>query len=174
MKKACSQQKLTNNSPFQYDGMEGLITSSGLEWIVKEAVRGSFFFHPEIINDRHTDLLELFNSQKPIPARKTTKEDKNAVYSQQQVNGQWVFVESSLNIPIKRDPNGNQNVRKIIKEYTGYTVGEGKDSVFQNYIISHIWGRAYDPRYFTSLWNIVLIPAWAYPLMDKVRQSPYR
>ena len=73
-----------------------------------------------------------------------------------------------MNISIEKDADNNQNVRKIIKGYTGYTVGEGKGSIFQNYIISHIWGHAYDPRYFTSLWNIVLIPAWANPLMDKV------
>ena len=45
----------------------------------------------------------------------------------------------------------------------------GEDSIFQNYIISHIWGRAFDPRYFTSLWNVVIIPAWANPLMDKIQ-----
>ena len=43
---------------------------------------------------------------------------------------------------------------------------------FSNYIISHIWGRAIDPRYFTSLWNIVLVPAWANHLLDKPNPAP--
>ena len=55
----------------------------------------------------------------------------------------------------------------MIKKYTGYTVAEGIDSIFKNYIISHIWGKAYDPRYFTNMWNIVLVPAWANSLLDK-------
>lgn len=162
------RNKIGKSALHKIDGIEGLIAMLGVEKFVKMAVEESFFFQPSIINERHAELLKLFGSQSPIPARKTTKQDVNAVYSQQQVNGQWKFVESNLNIPIERDKDGNQNVRKIIKEYTGYSVCEGKDSIFQNYIISHIWSRAYDPRYFTSLWNIVLIPAWANPLMDKV------
>ena len=162
------RNRISKSALHKIDGIEGLVAMLGVEKFVKMAVEESFFFHPSIINERHEELLKLFGSQSPIPARKTTKEDQNAAYSQQQNNGQWKFVESNLNISIERDKDGNQNVRKIIKGYTGYTVGEGKGSIFQNYIISHIWGRAYDPRYFTSLWNIVLIPAWANPLMDKV------
>lgn len=162
------RNKISKSALHKIDGIEGLIAMLGVEKFVKLAVEESFFFHPEIVKERHAELLKLFDSQSPIPARKTTKEDENAVYSQQQINGQWIFIESNLNIPIEKDADNNQNVRKIIKRYTGYTVGEGKGSIFQNYIISHIWSRAYDPRYFTSLWNIVLIPAWANPLMDKV------
>ena len=65
------------------------------------------------------------------------------------------------------DVDGNRAVRELITKKTGITVAQGKGSILQNTIISHIWGRAYDPRYFTSLWNIVLIPAWANSLMDK-------
>lgn len=164
------RNKLSKSALHKIDGIEGLIAILGVEKCVKMAVEDSFFFDSDIVKERHTELLNLFNPQSPspVPARKTTKEDRNATYSQQQINGQWIFVESNLNIPIERDKDGNQNVRKIIKQYSGYSVCEGKDSIFQNYIISHIWGRAYDPRYFTNLWNIVLIPAWANPLMDKV------
>ena len=65
------------------------------------------------------------------------------------------------------DVDGNRAVRELINKKTGITVAQGKGSILQNTIISHVWGRAYDPRYFTSLWNIVLIPAWANSLMDK-------
>lgn len=65
------------------------------------------------------------------------------------------------------DIDGNRSVREMIKQWTGVTVSGGKDSLLQNTIISHVWGQACDPRYFTSLWNIVLIPAWANSLMDK-------
>jgi len=65
------------------------------------------------------------------------------------------------------DKDGNNSVRSLITDKTGVTISQGQTSVFQNTIISHVWGRAYDPRYFKSLWNIVLIPAWANSLMDK-------
>ena len=88
-------------------------------------------------------------------------------WHEERENDKFFYCENNLTIPIARDKDGNRNVRKIIKDKTGYTVCEGRSSIFQNYIISHIWGRAFDPRYFTSLWNIVLIPAWANGLMDK-------
>lgn len=72
------------------------------------------------------------------------------------------------NYPIILDTDGNQELRSIINvDYTGYTISSGKDSIFQNYRLSHIWGRAYDPRFFTNLWNVVLVPAWANDLLDK-------
>lgn len=69
--------------------------------------------------------------------------------------------------PIIIDSDGNKAVRVLIEDKTGYSVSKGKSSIFQNYKISHVWGRAYDPRYFTNLWNIVLVPAWANDLLDK-------
>ena len=44
---------------------------------------------------------------------------------------------------------------------------EAKTIFAQNYKISHLWGRAFDPRFFTNLWNVVLVPAWANDLLDK-------
>ena len=72
------------------------------------------------------------------------------------------------NYPIILDTDGNRELRSIINvDYTGYTISSGKDSIFQNYRISHVWGRAFDPRFFTNLWNVVLVPAWANDLLDK-------
>lgn len=69
--------------------------------------------------------------------------------------------------PILIDNDGNAKVRSVINEITGYTVSAGKENIFQNYRISHVWGRAFDPRYFTNLWNIVIVPSWANDLLDK-------
>ena len=69
--------------------------------------------------------------------------------------------------PIILDTDGNNELRSIINKMTGYTVAAGKGCIFQNYMISHIWGKAYDPRFFTNLWNVVLVPAWANDLLDK-------
>lgn len=64
--------------------------------------------------------------------------------------------------------NGNARVCQLINERTGYALGATSDKKhFRNFIISHIWGHAIDPRYFTNLWNIVIVPAWANHLLDK-------
>ena len=56
----------------------------------------------------------------------------------------------------------------MIKDRTGYDLGTTTNKKhFRNFIISHIWGHAIDPRYFTNLWNIVIVPAWANHLLDK-------
>ena len=57
---------------------------------------------------------------------------------------------------------------QLIKDRTGYDLGATTNKKhFRNFIISHIWGHAIDPRYFTNLWNIVIVPAWANHLLDK-------
>lgn len=64
--------------------------------------------------------------------------------------------------------NGNTRVCQLNKDRTGYDLGTTTNKKhFRNFIISHIWGHAIDPRYFTNLWNIVIVPAWANHLLDK-------
>ena len=64
--------------------------------------------------------------------------------------------------------NGNARVCQLIRDRTGYDLGATTNKKhFRNFIISHIWGHAIDPRYFTNLWNIVIVPAWANHLLDK-------
>ena len=92
----------------------------------------------------------------------TLKKGDKAVYTIKDPNS-----KEEIKFMVHIDRDGNRFVRNLITDKTGITVSQGKDSVLQNTIISHVWGRAYDPRYFTSLWNIVLVPAWANSLMDK-------
>ena len=92
----------------------------------------------------------------------TLKKGDKAVYTIEDPNS-----KEKIKFMVHIDRDGNRFVRNLITDKTGITVSQGKDSVLQNTIISHVWGRAYDPRYFTSLWNIVLVPAWANSLMDK-------
>ena len=68
--------------------------------------------------------------------------------------------------------NGNARVCQLINDRTGYALGATSDKKhFRNFIISHIWGHAIDPRYFTNLWNIVIVPAWANHLLDKEEEG---
>lgn len=122
-----------------------------------------------------------------LPARYTAKEDANGVKIQKRDNDGLVFFmhesqplciiyQENARKKVKEDcsentcggGNGNARVCQLIKRCTGYALGEKADERdFKNCIISHIWGNAIDPRYFTNLWNIAIVPAWANHLLDK-------
>ena len=71
-------------------------------------------------------------------------------------------------LPIIIDYDGNDFVRDAIHRYTRVWVCKNnKMNMLRNYKISHIWGRTYDPFYFSSLWNVVIIPAHCNDIMDK-------
>ena len=164
------REKISKPDIHKIDGIDPIVTLlNGDEAFVKLAIESSYFFSIEIVKERHSELCKLFKGSSPIPARKSNKKDnhKNDEKHSQE-NGHWYYEDNDLKkTPIDIDGDGNKSVREIIRDKTGYTIAEGKKCIFQNYNISHIWGRAYDPRYFTSLWNIVFIPSWANSLMDK-------
>lgn len=70
-------------------------------------------------------------------------------------------------ITIVIDPNNNNFVHSAIAKYTGVKIGRGESNTIRNYIVSHIWARTYDPFYFSSLWNVAIIPAHCNDIMDK-------
>ncbi len=152
------------------DGIVALANEIGEDKFITWAIEQSYFFAPDIVAERMNKLIEdLENKTTPLPARKTTKNDKDAEegYSHSKMGGNIYYIEGNIKIPVTLSKDGNDFVRSLISNETGYTVGAGKDNIFQNYIISHLWGRAYDPRYYTNFWNIVLVPAWANSLLDK-------
>lgn len=71
-------------------------------------------------------------------------------------------------LPIIIDYDGNDFVRTAIRRYTGVWVCENnRVNMLRNYKISHIWPDTADPFYFSSLWNVVIIPAHCNDIMDK-------
>ena len=152
------------------DGIVALANEIGEDKFITWAIEQSYFFDPDIVAERMNKLIkDLENENTPLPARKTTKKDKDAEegYSHSKMGGNTYYIEGNIKIPVTLSKDGNDFVRSLISNETGFTVGAGKDNIFQNYIISHLWGRAYDPRYYTNFWNIVLVPAWANSLLDK-------
>lgn len=151
------------------DGIVALANEIGEDKFIKLAIEQSYFFAPDIVAERMNKLIVDLDKTTPLPARKTTKNDKDAEegYFHSEMGGNTYYIEGNIKIPITLSKDGNDFVRSLISNKTGFTVGAGKDNIFQNYIISHLWGRAYDPRYYTNFWNIVLVPAWANSLLDK-------
>lgn len=150
------------------DGFRVLVDKLGEKEFIRLAVEESYFFSEDLVKARYNEIYKNLG-KKPLPARKTTKKQKGipGIGINIDKNSNIYYQINGKEIPVKLDPDGNQQVRKIIKEKTGYTLCEGSSSIFRNYIISHIWGKAYDPIYFTSFWNIVLVPAWVNSLLDK-------
>lgn len=160
---------LPNNIDLKIDGME-LFLNRDSEITLKKAIESIIFFSPGIVKESHKELKKKFeqysddtmpirSDENIIPARKTKRKDIN------KNNGIYLIDGLRYNVFINHD--GNKPVRDIIKNNTGYVVANGENSNLYHYVISHIWGEAIDPRYFTSMWNIALLPTWLNPVMDK-------
>lgn len=168
LKPLCAKKNL-----HKIDGIESLATELGEKKFIQMAIEGCYFLNETLVNERFDKLSRLFHNDFkdekgetcPIPARKTTKEDgqTEGFLDKEKKN----YIVDGLTIPVIIDSNGNQQVCSRINKATGYYHQTGKDNIFQNHIISHIWGHAYDPRFFTNWWNVVIVPAWANGLLDK-------
>lgn len=131
------------------EGSEALISQlGGVKEYLKLALTDSYFFCKTIVRQRVNEILDLWKVAESIPVRKSN-------------TGQYIYKNCRI------DKDGNSNVRSIITEYTGYRISTGKKSNFLNYRISHLYGNASDPRYFSNFWNIVLVPEWANGLLEK-------
>lgn len=136
----------------KYDANE--ILAYRINNFIEIAIESTLFFDAELVLARQNTLEQLFMAQKPasIPARC------------------WRNTQPT-NPLVLPDYAGNNYTRKVIKQFTGYEVS-GSSAQITGYHISHIWGMATDPGFFTSLWNIALIPAWANHLMDILNPAP--
>lgn len=107
----------------------------------------------------------------PIPS----KYMPNAPQAHQYSKHNDVFVHLPKNPPIKVliDYDGNKEVRRLIKHYTGHIVSAGANNTIFNATISHVWGGASNPLLFTSLWNVVIVPTYCNFFLDIKNLSPY-
>jgi hypothetical protein len=153
-----------NGSIDGLDTLIGILSQNGVDFI-KLAIESSLFFSADIVDDRCNNLSIMFSCGANVPARHTTDKD---ICSETVKGAPAIYNIGGKSYKVDVDKDGNDFVRKLINDYTGYTVSTGKSSIITGYVISHVWGRAFDPRYFTSMWNIVLIPSWANTLMDVV------
>lgn len=161
-----------NISPI--DGMDGLVNRlGGVDAVIKLAIEDALFMDKEIVCARFREVLNEFQANKPLPARKSQRgnnsQNIHEGYHHQLNGGKWYYDENKQPIcQINPDNNGNANVCSVINRFTGYNLNVNLAvKPIKNYITSHVWGRAIDPRYFTNLWNVVLVPAWVNHLLDK-------
>lgn len=167
-----SVANVVKNFVTRIDGTESLLEAMGRDTFgfIRLVLENSYFFDPEVVEQRHDDIRNAIQKNDKLPARWT--ENYKTQYpglTKDQIKKQSETTNSITynGHPVEIDKDNNYAVRSLIKNKFGYTVSQGKDSIIQYYKISHIWGEAYDPIKFTNLWNLVLVPAWANDLLDK-------
>jgi len=133
-------------------------------------IEHSLFFSKDAVDKAFDEMGKKLNAGDPLFIRSSTKQGSNSPY--RDVNGTYYWnniyrLRSLDNIEVKLDADGNSEVRNIIKTLTGTSVSVGKKSDIKFGKISHIWGETSNPFFFTSLWNIVIVPAYYNDILDK-------
>lgn len=167
-----SPQKAMYQNINQIDGMSILIDLfPEIKHFIEFVLSGCYFFSQDDIKERHQEITHHIQNKIPLPARHSTniklyknrkdikRGTKNVIYND----------GFSDDILINIDGNGNAAIDKLFTAKTRcYLKGsKSRKPDFINLTISHIWGNAFDPRYFTNLWNIVLVPSFANDILDK-------
>lgn len=143
------------------------------------------FFNPTIVKEHSDVLLAKIKEGDYVPVRYSMKTKeyfyyknkntntgtskktfKNKVDAQNFAFSQDLF-HKETDIKVCIDKDGNYYVRREIFNAIGYKVSQGAISDIRNYMISHIWDYTENPLFFTSLWNITLIPHFLAFILDK-------
>lgn len=153
-----------------YDGMDSIIVKCGDtdEGFIKLVIESCIFFDSALVEERWHDLEMEMKAGESV-ARLSTNTDNycSGKKPKRGEEGVKFLFPSSQSVTIKIDKDGNRKVRDLIKKYTGHRImKDQRYRTMTNYKISHIWGNAFNPVYFTSFWNIVLVPYFANDLLD--------
>jgi hypothetical protein len=159
------------------DGIDQLVSLyENPDDFVKAFLESTLFIPPEIVQQRNQEIIEAYKTGGKFPIRYSPSHhealgvrNKAEAITSTRSNEARLPAYPSFNIKIDND--GNHENRRSIKRYLGQTISTGKNSTVKNYIVSHVWGLASHPLFFSSLWNIVLIPAHFNYLMDKDPES---
>ena len=164
---------IKKNKCHAIDSMRSLLAVVGEEQFIKMAIENSFFFSDAIVKDRFNTFpkdtalhTRWGNGSQLTP---TPSSDPTLMQYTDHSYTSKVLIDGGPKPIRKRDEN--YQVKQFIRSYTGYEL-VGYTPTLKNYIISHIWGNATDPRFYTNFWNIVLVPAWANFLLDKKGNAP--
>ena len=117
--------------------------------IIRAAFSHSYFIHPDDVRERTPYFAERARfSRTHYPG---VAKGQKAIW---QGDGREVTVDD------------NQHAQLAWERYTARGLLRGT-----GYSIRHIWGRPWDPDYFTAGWNLCYMPFWAGMLTE--RQHPH-
>ena len=164
-----------------YNGLDILIQALANDGgLVNHLIENTLFVHPDKVRLQAARMLDEARQGK-LPVRFSTEEYVycradgrrckrlfgNKTEAVRQSEAGDIYTTVRLGIRVMVDKDGNYWVRRAIRDYTGETVSAGAISTIKNYMISHIWGNTADPFFFTSLWNVALIPLHCSFILDK-------
>ena len=150
--------------------------------LARYMVKNSYFFKKEKVDQRHTVMMQMLEKlDEKIPARFSTAKAPSPYYNSNNEmltltkseaisisKNDKIFYKIGDNyVPVLIDYDGNRNVRALINSESGRVISQGQNSDFKYATISHIWGNAFNPIFFTNLWNIVIVPTYLNPILDK-------
>lgn len=144
----------------------------------------TYFFTPESVNRRHQEIVNILRNNDKLPSRFSTQQGayfdalenglalqfRNYRHAYEVSTIQNVFYDCGRGrrIPVVIDRDGNSAVRTLIESVSGARVSGGLAwNNVQSAVISHIWGNAHHPLFFTNLWNIVVVPDYLNAILDK-------
>lgn len=167
-----------DDRPNGFDSLYQLIGSDEDKFI-EFFITNSIFISPEAVEKQAVAMKFSIAAEDKIPVRYSQKmkkhfisEDKrpSAVVNRKDAVSKSrefdFFSKERRNVKVEFDSTGNKKVVDAISEYTKIDY-----SKFINFTLSHVWARTYDPFFFSSLWNIVIIPNYLNPIMDKPKNQ---
>lgn len=176
-------ENLTNRKT---DGLRPLLSLFEHEdGFVDHFIENVKFFDPSVVKILSARMLESISKNEKIPVRYSMKTREYFRYDNSKVERNYsvksfknksdaqAFAEKEdyyhkdTNVKVCIDKDGNYYVRKAISKAVGLKVSQGADSDMHNYVISHIWAQTENPYFFTSLWNVTLIPNYLSFILDK-------
>lgn len=153
-----------------WDGFDPLKSIIGEDKLLKLIIESSVFFDPLLVEKRHIALVKNLKKGREAENCYARLSTKRETYEETEVKRGSKGVTYQLTpfpVKIDIDADGNKEVRYMIRDLTDYYIQiDKKKNSFSNYKISHIWGNASNPLFFTNLWNIVLVPYFANDLLD--------
>ena len=166
-----NKQKLSKREVEQIDGMSMLTDIfHDIKHFIEFVLSGCYFLSSDDMHKQFDNMSCNIENGIAIPARHS---QNRKLFNKKIKRGLKNIIfndgKSSGDILVNIDGNGNAAIDKLFTLKTRrYLKGtRTRQPDFLNLKISHIWGNAFDPRYFTSLWNIVLIPSFANDILDK-------
>ncbi len=155
-----------------------------LKYFAEHMITKTYFFSPDAVNKRHHQIISALAQNQKLPVRFSTKPDAycnargNIVQFKNKTQAREVSRTTNIycnldacHIPVYVDKDGNYEVRTLIQTYSKARVSQGSiGSNVRSAVISHIFGNAFHPIFFSNLWNIVIVPDYLNPILDKVER----
>lgn len=157
------------------------------ESFYKYFIENSIFINKEKIEKQKDEFINLIELNEKFPVRYTMKTKDHFHYKNNKVNilkaiskksftnkknakkfaEDVDLIHNTTNLRVKFDSNGNYFVKQAIENSPANFNNIMSKTNLKNFVICHIWGKTHHPLFFTSLWNVVLVPAYLSFLTDK-------